>query len=139
VVISVPPVNALIHGTYVVTGHAMGATIGIDTMILLGAILWVMPEVVGAGAGLDGVAGARIRRAIGGLNLGVAALVAWLHVSGLVTAVTRARLAPDDPYLPPAWLGAWNGPLFAGTGGLAAVFFAALLAQLLPAAFRRVS
>jgi hypothetical protein len=31
VMISVPPVNALIHGTYVVTGHAMGATVtGID-------------------------------------------------------------------------------------------------------------
>ncbi|GIS78522.1 MAG: hypothetical protein CM1200mP14_00880 [Gammaproteobacteria bacterium] len=44
ILISIPPLNAIIHGTYAVTGHAMGATIGIDTMILLGAIIWILGE-----------------------------------------------------------------------------------------------
>jgi nitric oxide reductase subunit B len=137
VLISVPPVNALIHGTYVVTGHAMGATIGIDTMILLGAVLWVMPDATGRAADPAGARAApAVRRAIVGLNLGVAALVLWLHVSGLVTALTRIRLSPDESYVPPPWLGASNGIAFATTGALAAAFFAALLARLLPAAFR---
>lgn len=133
ILISVPPVNALIHGTYVVAGHAMGATIGIDTMILLGALLWVLPQVAGRG---EPAAAVSIRRAIIGVNVGIAALVLWLHVSGLVTALTRVRLAPDAAYVPPAWLVSSNGIVFAAAGALAAAFFAGLLARLLPAAFR---
>ena len=33
--LSVPPLNALVHGTHVVTAHAMGSMIGIDSLILL--------------------------------------------------------------------------------------------------------
>ena len=44
VLISIPPLNAIIHGTYAVAGHAMGATIGIDTMVLLGAVIWILGE-----------------------------------------------------------------------------------------------
>ena len=36
IAISVPPWNALIHGTHVVMAHAMGSEIAIDTYILLG-------------------------------------------------------------------------------------------------------
>ncbi|MEZ4743534.1 MAG: cbb3-type cytochrome c oxidase subunit I [Bdellovibrionota bacterium] len=36
--ISIPPLNTMIHGTHVVFAHAMGSMIGIDTMILLSVL-----------------------------------------------------------------------------------------------------
>jgi nitric oxide reductase subunit B len=139
VLISIPPLNAIIHGTYAVTGHAMGATIGIDTMVLLGAIIWILGEHMRAREGeaaSEALHTVSMRRIILGLNIGVAALVGWLHVSGVITGVTRAAFAPGETYVPPAWLAAWNGILFAATGTLALVFFVALLVRLWPAAFR---
>ncbi len=140
VVISVPPLNSVIHGTYVVTGHAMGATIGIDTMILLGGVFWILDEFLRARGGPAAAIDARqMRRVLIGVNVGVAALVVWLHVSGLVTGVTRMQLAPGEPYVPPAWLGAWNGIAFSVTGTVALVFFALVLRVTLPAVFGRFS
>jgi heme/copper-type cytochrome/quinol oxidase subunit 1 len=139
VLISIPPLNAVIHGTYVVTGHAMGATIGIDTMVLLGALIWILGEHLRA---REGEAASEVlhtpgmKRTVIGLNLGVAALVLWLHVSGLATGVTRLGFAPGEPYVAPAWLARWNGVLFASTGAVALVFFVALLLRLYPVAFR---
>lgn len=139
VLISIPPLNAIIHGTYAVTGHAMGATIGIDTMVLIGALIWVLGEHLQAreGAGAAEVLHTRsMRRIVVGLNVGVAALVGWLHVSGLVTGLSRAAFAPGEVYVPPAWLAASNGIVFAVTGFVALVFFVALLARMFPVAFR---
>ena len=65
-----------------------------------------------------------------------AALVLWLHVSGVITGVTRAGFAPGETYVPPTWLAAWNGIVFAATGVVAMVFFVMLLARLIPIAFR---
>ena len=139
VFISIPPLNSVIHGTYAVTGHAMGATIGIDTMILLGACVWIIGEHLCAmsGVGADEPLHCNaMRRTVIGLNLSVAALVLWLHVAGVVTGVTRLAFAPGETYVPPAWLGATSGPLFAVTGALTAAFFARLLVTLLPLVFR---
>lgn len=139
VLISIPPLNAIIHGTYAVTGHAMGATIGIDSMVLIGAIIWILGEHMRAREGDDAstvLHTPAMRRIVVGLNLGVAALVGWLHLSGLITGVTRAAFAPGEVYVPPAWLASWNGILFATTGFVAMVFFVALLAKLMPVAFR---
>lgn len=139
VLISIPPLNAIIHGTYAVTGHAMGATIGIDTMVLIGAIVWILGEHLQA---REGEGAAKIlhtpsmKRIVVGLNLGVAALVVWLHMSGTITGVSRAGFAPGETYVPPAWLPMWNGILFAATGFVALVFFVALLGKLMPVAFR---
>ncbi len=77
VLISIPPLNAIIHGTYAVTGHAMGATIGIDTMILLGAVIWIVGEYLRAREGetaSDPLHRARMRWSVVGLNVGVALL-----------------------------------------------------------------
>ena len=139
ILISIPPLNAIIHGTYAVTGHAMGATIGIDSMILLGAIIWILGEhllVREGDSAVEDLNTAGMRRIVLWLNLSVAALVVWLHVSGAITGVTRAILSPSETYVPPAWLVGSNGVLFAGTGGIAAVFFGALLWRLYPIAFR---
>ena len=76
------------------------------------------------------------RRRVIALNIGVVLLVVWLHVSGLVTAFTRMRLAPGQSYVPPTWLPGVNGLMFSITGGVAAVAFTVLLVRLWPAAFR---
>jgi len=139
VVISIPPLNAIIHGTYAVTGHAMGAMIGIDTMILLGAAIWILAEHLQAreGEGASAVLHSPgMRRIVIGLNLSVAALVLWLHVIGVATGVTRATFAPGETYVPPAWVAASSGIGFAAFGSLALLFFILLLVKLWPVAFR---
>jgi nitric oxide reductase subunit B len=139
VLISIPPLNAIIHGTYTVTGHAMGATIGIDTMVLLGAVIWILGEHLGAREGEDAsgvLHSSAVRGIVIGLNLSVAALVGWLHISGTITGVTRASFAPGEVYVPVSWLAQWNGIVFAMTGAFVLVFFGALLWKTLPVAFR---
>ncbi len=128
------------HGTYVVTGHAMGATIGIDTMILLGAVIWILGEYLRSHYGeeaSDVLHAPRMRRSVLGLNVGVGLLVLWLHVAGITTGITRLRLAPGETYVPPDWLAATSGPLFAVTGMIALVFFGSTLDRLVPLSFRR--
>lgn len=39
---SIPAINLYMHGTHFITAHAMGTTIGINTMILLAAVLFFM-------------------------------------------------------------------------------------------------
>ncbi|MDE3013916.1 MAG: cbb3-type cytochrome c oxidase subunit I, partial [Gemmatimonadota bacterium] len=139
VLISIPPLNAIIHGTYAVTGHAMGATIGIDTMVLIGAIIWILGEHLVAREGEEAASvlnTAAMRRIVVGLNFGVAALVGWLHLSGTITGISRAGFGPGEVYVPPTWLPMWNGILFAATGFVALAFFLALLWTLIPLAFR---
>ena len=139
VLISIPPLNAIIHGTYVVAGHAMGATIGIDTMVLLGALIWILGEHLQAREGEEAskvLHTSSMRAIVVGLNISVAELVGWLHVSGAITGISRAGFAPGETYVGPAWLAAWNGILFAATGFFALLFFTALLARLIPIAFR---
>ena len=46
-VVSVPTFNTLIHGTQLVMGHAMGATVGIDSLVLLGTSSWLVLELRG--------------------------------------------------------------------------------------------
>jgi nitric oxide reductase subunit B len=139
VLISIPPLNAIVHGTYAVTGHAMGATIGIDTMVLLGALIWILGEHVGA---RDGEAAASVLHTVSmrwiviGLNVSVAALVGWLHLSGTITGIARAGFAPGEVYVPISWLAQWNGIIFAATGFFVLIFFGALLSKMLPLSFR---
>ena len=89
-------------------------------------------------ASQDGwICGGGVRRIAIGLNVAVAFFVVWLHVSGLVTGLTRMRFAPGEMYVPPTWLTASNGIMLAGSGALVLVFFVALLWTLMPLAFRR--
>jgi len=123
-IISVPPLNALIHGTTVVMGHGMGAEIGIDAMILFAALSWMLGEIISQRGGNPAVLASRsIRVHIYGLNVGVAMLVGWLTLSGLITGVQRYQgLAP------PAWLTTSYPFVLAGSGLLSAYFLAVLLA-----------
>jgi nitric oxide reductase subunit B len=42
--ISIPAVNLYTHGTHVTVAHAMGTTIGINTMILLASVFFILEE-----------------------------------------------------------------------------------------------
>ncbi len=126
ILLSIPPINAILHGTLAVTGHAMGTEIGIDSMILLAALSWIL-----AGRTRE----SRWLKPIGiGFNVSAAALVAWLTVAGCVVGFTRYQRLPA-----PEWLTASNPIVFSLTGIATAVFLALLTAIMLREAFRRVA
>ncbi len=45
ILISIPAVNAYTHGTHVTVAHSMGSSIGINTMILLASVLFIITDV----------------------------------------------------------------------------------------------
>jgi nitric oxide reductase subunit B len=48
IVIAVPPMNAMLHGTHAISAHVMGSMVGIDSMILWAAMAYLVSRVVGA-------------------------------------------------------------------------------------------
>ncbi len=131
--ISVPPLNALIHGTHVVTGHAMGSEIGIDSMILFAGISLILAEItVGRGRAHAYLHSSLMRCWAVGFNCAAAVLVAWLHVSGAIVGYTRYQRLP-----PPGWLQDSSPVVFAGAGFATALFLALLLATWLRFLFQR--
>lgn len=113
IVISVPNLNSIIHGTHVVVGHAMGTTIGIDTLVLLGTGCWLIGEARGSAIlpRLDcGLQRASVRW-ISGL---LAVLVAWLIVAGTIHGWWRYQGLAT-----PQWVAAsrWILPLCGGAMG----------------------
>ena len=90
VIISIPSWNSIIHGTHVVVGHAMGAELGIDSMVLFAVVTYLLmtlyPEV---GAVRERINGQAMRAVIVMVNLSAAALVSWLMVSGTATGLLR--------------------------------------------------
>ena len=112
ILLSIPPINTIVHGTHVVTGHAMGTEIGIDTMALLAALTWLLESRRTRSA--DSQTTRRdivTRRWIIAMNIAAAALVTWLHVSGTVVGVTR--------YIgttPPEWFGSLSVAMFVTAG-----------------------
>jgi len=49
IIISIPAINIFTHGTHITVAHAMGSTIGINTMILLASCFYIIQEVTGHG------------------------------------------------------------------------------------------
>ncbi len=102
--ISVPPLNALIHGTHVVMAHAMGSEIAIDSYILLGVFAAVLSDLFPKREVLEAlVDGPAARHALRWLNLGMVGLVLLLLVRGLATGVTRYLGQPE-----PEWVGGFS-------------------------------
>ncbi|HMQ75949.1 MAG TPA: cbb3-type cytochrome c oxidase subunit I [Flavobacteriales bacterium] len=86
---SVPAINRYTHGTHITVAHAMGATIGINTFILLGCIAYW--------SGFEGARAGRWPRA--GLRIAVIALhVLWsaLIVAGLLKGWRSVGLGMTD-------------------------------------------
>ena len=125
--ISIPSLNSLIHGTKVVTGHAMGTELGIDTMILLGCIAFLLrdlhprPEV--AGERLDHPV---MRWHLVFFNASMAIFVGWLVLSGTVHGIRRYNGVP-----PPDWV-AWERFLFPITGAAVGLALLYLVVRWIP-------
>lgn len=49
ITISIPAINRYTHGTHITVAHAMGATIGINTMLLLASLVMIADDVIGEG------------------------------------------------------------------------------------------
>ena len=98
IVISVPTFNTLIHGTQLVMGHAMGATVGIDTLVLLGTSSWLVHELRGGAirARLD----AQITKvSLLLVSLSLAVLVTWLSVAGFAHGASRYYGEPTPEWV----------------------------------------
>ncbi len=100
VTISVPSVNTLIHGTHFVMAHAMGSMLGIDSMILWAALLYIIQRMVSSQHRL--VRSRSMVPAFAVLNLAIFLLFTLLAVKGLLSGYLR-YMGPAAP-APPAWL-----------------------------------
>jgi nitric oxide reductase subunit B len=45
IMLSIPAINIFTHGTHLTVAHAMGSTIGINTMILIASCLFLIPDI----------------------------------------------------------------------------------------------
>lgn len=104
VLISVPPWNSLIHGTQAVMAHAMGATVGIDTMVLLGCASWLIAETVGQPV-LRHLDCPLHRSSVIWISLSLLLMVGWLTVTGTVHGIHRYQgLATPEWVASSRWL-----------------------------------
>jgi hypothetical protein len=98
--ISVPPWNALIHGTHVVMAHAMGSELAIDSYILLGVFAFLLASIFPKReVSEEVIQGPVVQNAVGTINGFLMALVTLLLISGFTTGVQRYLARPK-----PAWL-----------------------------------
>ena len=132
ILISIPPLNTIVHGTQVVTGHAMGTEIGIDSMALFAAVSWMLGEIeVRRGRGGTVLHAPRMHFSAIALNFFAATLIIWLHLSGTIVGLYGYQgLAPPD------WLASSSPLVFIGTGVGVASCMAVLLARWLGLAFK---
>jgi len=138
ILLSIPPINALLHGTWVVVGHAMTGMIGLDSMILVGALLVLLPVDIDTHGGRpDLVADKRLRRWIVGVNVSLAFFVGWFHLVGLLDGYFRYLTPPDLAYAAnrPTWLAHSSGVFCALTGTILALFMGLVVMRLWRVAF----
>jgi len=134
VLISIPNLNSIIHGTKVVIGHAMGAELGIDTMILFGAVAFLLGELGGRRSpATQRLNQPRQRLLLLTMNLSMAALILWLTVSGAAHGYYRYNGLPN-----PEWIG-YERVLFPLLGGLVSVSLLAVVLGFSPLLFQRAA
>ena len=98
--ISIPSLNSMIHGTKVVVGHAMGTELGIDSMVLFGAVAFLLGELCGRRS----ESAARLnrpgqRRLLLAMNVAMAGLILWLTISGAVHGYFRYNGLPNPEWI----------------------------------------
>lgn len=93
--ISIPPLNALIHGTYVVVAHVMGSMIAIDSLILWATLAYLLRFVVGTEH--PTVAGARVYAMVPLANLFLLVFLGAFMARGITAGWVRyvGPAAPD--------------------------------------------
>ena len=87
--ISIPPLNTLIHGTTVVMAHAMGSEIVIDSYILLGIFSFLLNDVFLKNKQKKMLNNRLMYNLILLMNLCIAILLLWLVIAGLVSGINR--------------------------------------------------
>ncbi len=128
ILISIPPLNAIVHGTYVIVGHAMGTLIGIDTMVLMGALATIIAEHSRSRGESPLLLHTQfVRRTVITLNVAAFLMVVWLHVVGVVDGVSRYLTPRAEAYVRPEWLEVSSGPVFAVTGTIVFLCFTLLV------------
>ncbi|HED66335.1 MAG TPA: hypothetical protein ENJ09_12375 [Planctomycetes bacterium] len=89
-IISVPPWNALVHGTHVVMAHAMGSELALDSYILIALFAYLLASIFPKREVQWGIIDAdSARRTAALMNLALMGLVATLLASGFATGVQR--------------------------------------------------
>jgi len=100
ILISVPPLNALIHGTHVVMAHGMGSELAIDSYILLGVFAFLFKDLYAKREVHENVIDSPgVKSTIAFLNLNLVCLVLLLVCGGLVNGVTSYLDLPT-----PTWM-----------------------------------
>lgn len=94
--LSVPPLNTAIHGTHVVTAHAMGTMIGIDSMILWMALSWALRQL--AGPAHPAVNSRMMRAHVLVLDVCLAGFLVAFVLRGLAAGLPRS-MGPNAPDL----------------------------------------
>jgi len=127
ILISVPPLNALIHGTHVVMAHAMGSELAIDSYVLLAFFAWTLAEIFPKREVRESIIdNPAVRESVELVNAALVCLVALLLLRGLTAGVTR-YLGLEDP----AWIEGF--PYTFGLVGIVlSIFLARALYQWLP-------
>lgn len=88
--ISIPAVNIFSHGTHITVAHAMGSTIGINTMILLCSSLFIIQEQTG-----HQITG-RLKKIIVGGFWTMNTSLAVFFISLILAGAEKARLIIED-------------------------------------------
>ena len=87
--ISIPAINFLTHGTHITVAHSMGSTIGINTMILLASVFYVVTQLTNR----DSKEGVRL--ASFGLKLAnVSFFIFWISLIG--AGIARGALTAEN-------------------------------------------
>ncbi len=116
ILISIPPLNSVIHGTYVVMAHAMTSEIGIDSFILFALIAYLLSNTfTRCWTTQEKLVNEKTQRTIKYLNRSLIGLFSWLLTVGTITGLTRASSIPT-----PEWITQYTPLVLAITGGMLA-------------------
>jgi len=100
ILISVPPLNALIHGTHLIMAHAMGSELAIDSYILFAVFATLLASIFPKREVVERfIDNQTTRHTVTLLNASLVGLVLWLGLRGLVVGITRYLDLPE-----PSWL-----------------------------------
>lgn len=126
ILLAIPPLNSLVHGTYLVPGHAMAGMVGLDTMLMLAVLSFMLrAEAPGACPWIRFT------------NVALFGMVGWLHAVGIVDGVTRF-LDPGPGFSHrPEWLADSLAPVLMTAGAAVFIGFSRVLPHLLRPAFAR--
>lgn len=80
-IISVPALNLITHGTHITVAHSMGSTIGINTMILLSSVFYIIREELPVE--VHGACGRQVMTGFWVANISLAVFFSALVLAGL--------------------------------------------------------